>query len=85
MNDKKQHAIHFSEMQRLMDTAYQHSQTLNIIAWRGDGHKVEYRGWKVYHHYWRGGYVRLVNPLNHQIRLVPEIFILEINGLKVYL
>lgn len=77
--------IHFTEMERLMDTAYQHRQTLNIKAWRSDGHVVEYRGWIVHHQYWRGGYVRLMNPVNRELRLVPEIFIFEINGLKVYL
>lgn len=84
-NSKQQHAIHISEMQRLMDSAYQHSQTLNILAWREDGHIVEYRGWKVHHQYWKGGFVRLVNPVSRQIRTVPEIFIFQINGLKVYL
>lgn len=77
--------IHFSEMQRLMDSAYQHRQTLNVKAWKSDGHRVEYRGWLVHHQYWKGGYVRLVNPLNREMRLVPEIFIYEINGRKVYL
>ncbi|MFR7598930.1 MAG: maintenance system killer protein [Prevotella sp.] len=72
-------------MQRLMDTAYQRRQTLNIKAFRSDGNRVEYRGWIIHHQYWRGGYVRLVNPVNRQIRLVPEVFIYEINGMKVYL
>lgn len=72
-------------MQRLMDTAYQRRQTLNIKAFRSDGNRVEYRGWIIHHQYWRGGYVRLVNPVNRQIRLVPEVFIYEINGRNVYL
>ena len=72
-------------MQRLMDTAYQRRQTLNIKAFRSDGNRVEYRGWIIHHQYWRGGYVRLVNPVNREIRLVPEVFIYEINGRKVYL
>lgn len=82
---KKQKVIHFSEMQRLMDTAYQRRQTLNIRAWRSDGHRVYYKGWVVHHQYWKGGYVRLKNPISHQLRLVPEIFIYEINGMKIYL
>lgn len=69
----------------MMDTAYQRRQTLNIKAFRSDGNRVEYRGWIIHHQYWRGGYVRLVNPVNRQIRLVPEVFIYEINGMKVYL
>ena len=85
METKGPNPIHFSEMQRLMDTAYQRRQTLNIKAFRSDGNRVEYRGWIIHHQYWRGGYVRLVNPVNRQIRLVPEVFIYEINGIKVYL
>ncbi len=85
METRGPNPIHFSEMQRLMDTAYQRRQTLNIKAFRSDGNRVEYRGWIIHHQYWRGGYVRLVNPVNRQIRLVPEVFIYEINGMKVYL
>ena len=85
METKGPNPIHFSEMQRLMDTAYQRRQTLNIKAFRSDGNRVEYRGWIIHHQYWRGGYVRLVNPVNREIRLVPEAFIYEINGRKVYL
>lgn len=85
METKGPNPIHFSEMQRLMDTAYQRRQTLNIKAFRSDGNRVEYRGWIIHHQYWKGGYVRLVNPVNRQIRLVPEVFIYEINGMKVYL
>ena len=85
METKGPNPIHFSEMQRLMDTAYQRRQTLNIKSFRSDGNRVEYRGWIIHHQYWRGGYVRLVNPVNRQIRLVPEVFIYEINGMKVYL
>lgn len=85
METKWPNPIHFSEMQRLMDTAYQRRQTLNIKAFRSDGNRVEYRGWIIHHQYWRGGYVRLVNPVNREIRLVPEVFIYEINGRKVYL
>lgn len=85
METKGPNPIHFSEMQRLMDTAYQRRQTLNIKAFRSNGNRVEYRGWIIHHQYWRGGYVRLVNPVNREIRLVPEVFIYEINGRKVYL
>lgn len=85
METKGPNPIHFSEMQRLMDTAYQRRQTLNIKAFRSDGNRVEYRGWFIHHQYWKGGYVRLVNPVNREIRLVPEVFIYEINGRKVYL
>jgi hypothetical protein len=85
MKDMEKAPIHFSEMLKLMDTAYQRRQTLNIKAWRSDGAEVEYKGWYVHHQHWRGGYVRLRNPVNRELRLVPEILIHEINGKKVYL
>lgn len=84
-SNAKRKAIHFSERQRLMDTAYQRRQTLNIRAWRLDGHKVYYKGWIVHHQYWKGGFVRIKNPVNGELRTLPEIFIYEINGLKIYL
>lgn len=82
---KKQKSIHFSEMQRYLDLAYQHRQTVIIKAFRSDGCKVMYRGWLIHHQYWKGGYMRIYNPVSHQMRLLPEIFILEVNGMKVYL
>ena len=77
--------IHFSEMLHLIAIAEERRQTLNVKAWETDGHIVEYRGWLVHPGYWRGGYVRLKNPLNNELRLVPQIFIFEINNLTVYL
>lgn len=77
--------IHFSEMLHIIAIAEERRQTLNVTAWESDGNIVEYRGWLVHHDYWRGGYVRLRNPLNNQIRLVPQIYIFEINNLTVYL
>lgn len=77
--------IHFSEMLHLIAIAEERRLTLNVTAWESDGNIVEYRGWLVHHDYWRGGYVRLKNPLNNQIRLVPQIYIFEINNLTVYL
>ena len=81
----KRGVIHFSEMLHLIAIAEERRQTLNIKAWETDGHIVEYHGWLVHHDYWRGGYVRLKNPLNNELRLVPQIFIFEINNLTVYL
>ena len=46
---EKQRSIHFSEMQRYLDLAYQRKQTVNIKAFRSDGHRVEYRGSLVHH------------------------------------
>ena len=60
-------------------------QTLNVKAWTTEGKVNEYNGWIVHHQYWRKGYVRLRNPSNGEIRLVPEIYILEVNGYSIYL
>ncbi len=84
-NSESRGVIHFSEMLHLIAIAEERRQTLNVTAWESDGNIVEYRGWLVHHDYWRGGYVRLKNPLNNQIRLVPQIYIFEINNLTVYL
>lgn len=48
------------------------------------GNVIEYRGWMVSSN-WRGGWHRIVNPVNNQIRTVPDILIFEINGLSIYL
>lgn len=84
-NSQTPKPIHFSEMLKMLDSAYQRRQTLNIKAWKSDGTIVSYKGWLVHHDYWLGGYVRLKNPANMQLRLIPQIFIFEINGKKVYL
>ncbi len=77
--------MHFNEMLHLLAIAEEHRQTLNIKAWRSDGEIIEYKGWLVHHDYWRGGYVKLRNPVSRQIRQIPEIFIFEINNHQVYL
>lgn len=77
--------VHFSEMQRIIGVAEERRQTVNVKAWTSDGRVNDYNGWYVHHQYWRKGFVRLRNPVNRQIRLVPEIFIIEINGCKIYL
>ena len=77
--------MHFNEMLHLLAIAEEHRQTFNIKAWRSDGEIIEYKGWLVHHDYWRGGYVKLRNPVSRQIRQIPEIFIFEINNHQVYL
>lgn len=81
----KRRVIHFSEAQRLLDLAFQRRQLVDIKAWREDGHTVLYKGWLVHHQYWRGGFMRIKNPVSHEIRTLPEIFIREVNGMKMYL
>lgn len=83
--DTTRKTMHFTEMQQLIAIAEEHRQTLNVKAWTTEGKVNEYNGWIVHHQYWRKGYVRLRNPANGEIRLVPEIYILEVNGYSIYL
>ena len=79
-------AIHFADMLRLLDQAYQHRSLVDIHAWEGGtGEMLHYKGWLVHHVNWQGGYVRLRNPRNRAIRALPQIFIIQINNKRVYL
>ena len=79
-------AIHFSDMLRLLEGAYQHRALVDIYAWEGGtGEVLHYKGWLVHHVNWRGGYVRLRNPKNHGLRTVPQVFIIQINNQRVFL
>ena len=79
-------AIHFSDMLRLLDQAYQHRTLVDAAAWEGGTGKVlHYKGWLVHHVNWRGGYIRLRNPKNRELRTLPQIFIFFINNKRVFL
>ena len=79
-------AIHFSDMLRLLDQAYQHRTLVDVAAWEGSTGKVlHYKGWLVHHVNWRGGYIRLRNPKNRELRTLPQIFIFFINNKRVFL
>ena len=56
----------------------------SVLRMARTGNVIEYRGWMVSSN-WRGGWHRIVNPVNNQIRTVPDILIFEINGLSIYL
>jgi len=77
--------IHFKEMQQLLDIARETHQKVNILAWELKGNIIEYRGWLVSSSSWRKGWHKLINPVNNQIRTVPDIFIFNINGHQIYL
>ena len=79
-------AIYFSDMLRLLDQAYQHRTLVDVAAWEGGTGKVlHYKGWLVHHVNWRGGYIRLRNPKNRELRTLPQIFIFFINNKRVFL
>ena len=85
MDEKKRKVMHFTEMQHYIALAEERRQTLNVRAWTSEGKINPYRGWLVHHQYWRKGFIRLRNPVNNEIRLIPEIYIIEINGYSIYL
>lgn len=79
-------AIHFNEAMQVMDIARERKQTVDLKVWEMQtGNVIEYRGWLVSGSNWRGGWHRVINPVNNQIRTVPDILIHEINGLAIYL
>ena len=79
-------AIHFNEAMQVMDIARERKLTVDLKVWEMQtGNVIEYRGWLVSGSNWRGGWHRVINPVNNQIRTVPDILIHEINGLAIYL
>lgn len=83
---ERKHAIHINDMVQLLDIARERKQTVNLKAWEMQtGNILEYNGWMVSSSHWKGGWHRIINPTNHQIRTVPDILIFEVNGLSVYL
>ena len=79
-------AIHINEAMQILDLARERRQTVNLKVWElQTGNVIEYRGWLVSSSNWKGGWHRVINPVNNQIRTVPDILIHEINGLSIYL
>ena len=83
MNERN--PIHFKQMQQLLDVARETRQKVNVSTWDQKGNVIEYRGWLVSSSSWRKGWHKLINPVNNEIRTVPDIYIFNINGLKIYL
>lgn len=77
--------IHFNEGLQLLDIARDSRQRVNILAWDSKGNIIEYKGWLVSSSDWRRGWHRIVNPVNNQIRTVPDIYMFNINGHPIYL
>lgn len=77
--------IHFKQMQQLLDIARESRQKVNVSAWDQKGNVIEYRGWLVSSSSWRKGWHKLINPVNNEIRTVPDIYIFNINGHQIYL
>lgn len=77
--------IHINEGLQLLDIARDSRQRVNILAWDSEGKIIEYKGWLVSSSDWRRGWHRIINPVNNQIRTVPDIYMFNINGHPIYL
>ena len=77
--------IHINEGMKLLDIARDSRQKVNIMAWDSKGNIIEYKGWLVSSSSWKKGFHRIMNPVNNQIRTVPDIFMFNINGHPIYL
>lgn len=77
--------IHINEGLQLLDIARDSRQRVNILAWDSKGNIIEYKGWLVSSSDWRKGWHRIINPVNNQIRTVPDIYMFNINGHPIYL
>lgn len=82
---EQRNPIHFKKAQQLLDIARDARQTVDVSAWDSKGNIIEYRGWLVSSSSWKKGWHRLINPVNNEIRTVPDIFIFNINGHQIYL
>ena len=83
MEQKK--PIHMKEGQQLLDIARDSRQPVWVSAWDSQGNIIRYEGWLVSSSSWRGGFHRLLNPRNREIRTVPDILMFNINGHPIYL
>lgn len=82
----KRKPIHFNDAMQLLDIARESKQRVNLLVWEGKtGNVIEYKGWMVSSSSWRKGWHKIINPVNNQIRTVPDIFIFNINGHQIYL
>lgn len=78
--------IHFNDAIQLLDIARESKQRVNLLVWEGKtGNVIEYKGWMVSSSSWRKGWHKIINPVNNQIRTVPDIFIFNINGHQIFL
>ncbi len=82
----KRKPFHFNDAMQLLDVARESKQRVNLLVWEGKtGNVIEYKGWMVSSSSWRKGWHKIINPVNNQIRTVPDIFIFNINGHQIYL
>lgn len=78
-------AYHINEVCLLLDKAKADEAAVNLQAWTSDGRVIDYSGWLVKGGSWRGGFHRLMNPVNGEVRTVPDIYIFNFLGKPVFL
>ena len=83
--ERKPRPIHFSEMLDLLRKAEETGSLVNLRAWKTSGEIRAYSRWEVVGSHWRGGVTRLLDPQTREVRQVPQIFIFEIMGHRVFL
>lgn len=78
-------AYHINDVCLLLDKAKADEAAVNLQAWTSDGRVIDYSGWLVKGGSWRGGFHRLVNPANGEVRTVPDIYIFSFLDKPVFL
>ena len=78
-------AYHINDVCLLLDKAKADEAAVNLQAWTSDGRVIDYSGWLVKGGSWLGGFHRLVNPANGEVRTVPDIYIFNFLGKPVFL
>lgn len=78
-------ALHINAVRQFLDECIESRDRVDITAMTTHGAVVLYTGWLVIGSHFRGGTHRLKNPVNGQIRSVPDILIFTVNNHPVYL
>jgi len=85
MNKKINSSLHISEVEYLLDKAKKDGMQVNVEALDTTGAVNTYSGWYVQGGYWRGGFHRLRNPVNGEIRAICDVLIIKFNNCNMYL
>ncbi len=84
-NPKIKRSYHISEVEFLLDKAKKDGMQVNVAALDSTGALNEFYGWYVQGGYWRGGFHRLRNPVNGEIRTLCDVLIIKFNNCSMYL
>ena len=84
---KEKTSLHLSEVQRILDKARIYNEQVDITAWSlaDGGSSIRYQNWLVTSGNWHGGWHKIRNPRNGEIRTLPDCFIHRLNGHPVHL